>query len=81
LLKVRLSCELSVQGDSKVDQIFFLSDFLSVDEEFQGWVCLPEGENGVETFVCTDLEAMLLVPLVSEMLMASVFVTILIAPL
>jgi hypothetical protein len=61
-LKVRLSGELLVQGNSKIDQIFFLSDLPSVDEEFQGWVCMLEGENGVETIVRVDLEAVLLVP-------------------
>jgi hypothetical protein len=58
----RLSGELLVQGDSKIDQIFFLSDLPFVDEEFQGRVCMLEGENGVETFVRVDLEAVLLVP-------------------
>jgi hypothetical protein len=43
----------SLQGE---DQVFF-SYCLSVDEKFQGWVCVREGEEGLETFICVDLEA------------------------
>jgi hypothetical protein len=78
---MRLAGELPVQGDSKVDQFFF-SYFLSVDEKFQGWVCVRKGEDGVETFICVDLEAVCslyhLVVLFRapdrEILIASVFV-------